>query len=254
MNQRSPLFSLAASLPRLRSKLLGTALAIALSSTAVDAAQYVDIFDREELGPDWTHFVPSIPPPSILYPYGIYLAGPADYGRSLSGYTGVTLTDQFEVALVAQVHINLGGVAFNIQDADNFYALRAWWDQSEGNTLVQLFKRVDGVDTGLASVRGAAISPDQYYWFSVSTTGDGMLNYAVTELGGGVIGSGSYEDTLDPLSGGYAGILVDGNYLAASYFSVLTNSTIPEPSSVVLLISAGGLLMFSLTRSRKPLV
>lgn len=222
------------------------AVSVALSSASAEAQLYVDVFDRETLGPDWAQFIEVTPTPDIFYPYNRYLVNTPTPGRSLVGYTGVELPEEFGVSLTAQIHISLAGMAFNIQDADNFYAVRAWIDVTNDRTLVQLLKTVDGVDNGLASFYTEMISTDLLYEFSVSSTGNGAFEYSLSDLDGNLLGASSFVDSINPFTGGYGGILVDGQFLVATKFVV-----VPEPSSVVLLTAAGGLAAFSLRRSRK---
>jgi DNA-binding XRE family transcriptional regulator len=98
------------------------------------------------------------------------------------------------------------GVAFNIQDENNFYALRI----KTGSTQAQLVKVVSGtisnVEAGNASMVSNTVA-GQIYTFTISCDQAGTFEYMITEKGSStVLNQIGFSASTVVFDGGYAGL------------------------------------------------
>lgn len=218
-------------------------LAIALTLTAAslpEAKAYYDDFDRAELGPNWSELISSIQPTIgnsyLLSPTEPVFRAPFNAWSNvvaLTQFNEFELTPSFEIQSQIVLGWSTGGVAFNIQDADNFYFL---YTNTDGSfTRFGFGQYVNGVSselTGNYFVGDGGL--DSLIEYSVSTTGGGEFTGVIRDLNGDTLGSIDYTFS-DYVGGGYSGFYVRGSILEAANFQV-----IPEPSTAVLLLSSFG--------------
>ncbi len=158
---------------------------------------------------------------------------------SILEYTGLTMPGQYSIASDVSLDASgyLNGLAFNIQNVTNYYALRF---MANGDTtgFLQLLKYVDGTPSVLASTASfAGISPLVWYRATVFSSSPGSFTYEISN-GSTTLLAGSATDLGTPFTGGYGGLYtgsIGGNF---DNFEI---NVIPEPSMLSLIILGAAL-------------
>lgn len=153
-------------------------------------------------------------------------------GDSLAEYAGTSVgtnpfSVQAEVAITASDN-QFVGLAFNIQDASNYYAVR--WETNSGG-YYQILGGPTLWVTGYATYTAGSL---------MKVTGDGAGNFQLTLGGAGPI---SFSDPA--FSGGGLGLYVSANPRGGVSFDNFsaTYTPVPEPS-LMALIGLGGLWLW----------
>jgi hypothetical protein len=137
------------------------------------------------------------------------------------------------------------GLAFNFQNANNFYYARLVSSTAAGanNGALQFGQMVAGVGTTFAgNVTGLNVATGVVYNVTVSSSTPGSFTYGLT--GGTLNLSGSFSDAVagGDFSDGYVGlyqITSNGN----TQFDNLSITVIPEPATLGLFVISSGLLL-----------
>jgi hypothetical protein len=132
----------------------------------------------------------------------------------------------------------LYGLAFNFIDADNFYAARI----NTANDNLQFIQVVNGNVSQFATADlDATPTASTSYTLSITSSSPGSFDYTV--VGTGINSAGTVNDASVDFQGGTAGFY-QNNTNVTPRFDNLTITTIPEPASLVLVLSG---LALSLT-------
>jgi len=134
------------------------------------------------------------------------------------------------------------GLAFNFQDATNFYWARlvSQTAADAGNGVLQFGQMLDGTATSFTGVNVPSLNVETgvAYTLSVSSSTAGAFTYGLT--GGTLNLSGSFSDNIGGVdfSDGYVGLyqnVANGN----TQFDDLSITVVPEPTTASLLILCG---------------
>lgn len=159
-----------------------------------------------------------------------------------SGGAGDSWSMSFDVTLRGAG--TWGGIAFNVQDANNYYGIRF----KAGDTSGGLVRVVNGSIANVKALTASATVTAGVAWtFSVSSTDAYAFTYSVTSLDGlTTLVSGSATDALNNFDGGGGGIYYNhalSSQLPDVYADNFSVEVIPEPATFGLLgLSALGLL------------
>jgi|GEM_PF-6168589 len=100
---------------------------------------------------------------------------------------------------------NLVGVAFHVQDVDNYYAFRFNTSGEEG--WAQLVRVVGGKAQQLAMKKhGGAIKENEFYTVKVSSSSPFVFNWSVTDSQGSIVLEGTSKDMLKTYTDGTTGL------------------------------------------------
>lgn len=115
---------------------------------------------------------------------------------------------------------HFAGVAFNIQDAKNFYVFRINSGEKSGNGLYQVLKMVDGKWKGLKSSQFDAIKGGICYTLTVQANDSGVFSVSIKNGDEVVMKPEDVKDATGKVySGGNAGI-----YMAAAECKIMNFS------------------------------
>lgn len=231
-------------------KKIGIGLCIlAVTALSASAALFTDNFDRVNtasgLGGDWTS-------DSLYY---------IDNNEAETRYTSNTTVKDVawntaastvsgagtNFTLSADVRCSSGGrligIAFNVQDESNYYALLA----SMGTTTYRIAQMSSGTISWLVNKTDAAsaFAAGTDYAMTVTSETVGTYSFAITEAGSLTVlnPTTSVTDGTAPFTGGYAGLFSDGNIGTFNYdnFSL---EVIPEPATLGLISLTGAGMIF----------
>ena len=188
-------------------------------------------------------------------------AGGAVGNHRVLSYQGFEAENTGGRSFETSVEITLGvynqlinsGLAFNFQDANNFYYARlvSQTAAEAGNGILQFGQIVAGTGTSFAgNITGLNVETGVAYTLTVSSSAAGSFSYGLT--GGTLNLSGNFSDNVGGIdfSDGYVGLyqsISNGN----TQFDNFSISVIPEPASaasVVILICLFAALIY---RQRK---
>jgi len=175
--------------------------------------------------------------------------GTAGNHRILS-YQGFEAENTGGNSFAASIVLTLGvynqtinpGLAFNFQDASNFYYARVASQTAAGagNGILQFGQIVGGTATSFTGVNvtGLNIETAIAYTLTIGSSAAGSFTYGLT--GGTLNLSGSFSDNIGGVdfSDGYVGLyqnISNGN----TQFDDLSINVVPEPTTVSLLILSG---------------
>jgi len=218
-----------------------------IESGTAGAASFVDNFNRSDgnLGADWTNYGgnPQITSNVVV---GALLPDAIGSNAVISAYTaaGSVLDNDFTITsdLWATTNAPYVGLAWHVEDADNFYWFRTFLGKSNNNNIIA--KVVGGSQTilTLTSSSGdmsALLVNDST---TVTLTGTTAGDYTITLTDGVTSWSAAFSDIT--LSGGHAGYYAFGNATSVQAFHAddFTLTIVPEPATVALL-GIGGLIV-----------
>jgi len=143
-----------------------------------------------------------------------------------------------------------GGIAWNYQNADNFYCLR----YKNTTDDYQLLTMRNGGWANVSSGKASAIFADSaFYSFEITSANAYEFAYSIKErTSGTLVASGTYTPAGSDFNGGYAGIFqtsTGGAHTATDNFSL---EVIPEPATLGMVAILGGAILF--IRKRFPMV
>ena len=135
-----------------------------------------------------------------------------------------------------------GGVAWNYQDANNFYCLR----YKNTTDDYQLLTMRNGSWANVSSGNASAIFADSaLYTFEVASSNPYEFTYSITERNSGsVVASGTYNPAGNDFSGGYAGIYQSNTGGAHTVTDNFSLEVIPEPATLGLMGVVGAVGFF----------
>lgn len=138
-------------------------------------------------------------------------------------YQGVKLEDKFTVSAKVKVEGVAGahfvGIAFNIQDANNFYVFRV--NSSISNNIYQVLKRVNGKWKDLKTTQFSGIKDGTCYTLVVQVKEAGSFIISIKDEEGVVLKPEEVSDNSESkYTGGYAGIYIGSNQCYAMNFSI----------------------------------
>lgn len=189
-------------------------------------------------------------PSGIDMNYMIYNTDLATGAGTLEDGVGWTLTADVRTKIAG----TYAGVAFNVQDQDNLYALRI----KTGTTQAQVVKVVNGsvsnVESGSTSMTANSVA-GQIYTFTISCDESGTFDYTITEKDSSTVLNQITSSTSTVVfDGGFGGLyLWHGELAGNSPEAVYDNfnlEVIPEPATISLL-GVSALVMFLLRRVRR---
>ena len=230
-------------------KRIWVGIVLAITGVGMTQAGLIDNFDRANtasvLGGSWTS--------DSLY----YIDNNGAETRYTSNTTvkdvawntaaGTVSGDGTNFTLSADVRCSSGGrligIAFNVQDESNYYALLA----SMGTTTYRIAQMSSGTISWLVNKADAASTFDPGTDYTMTVTSDAVGTYAltITETGSLTVlnPTTSFTDGTTPFTGGYGGLFSDGNIGTFNYdnFSL---QVIPEPATLgMIAISMFGLFL-----------
>lgn len=143
--------------------------------------------------------------------------------------------------LSADVRCSTGGrmigIAFNVQDEDNYYALLV----SLGSTSYRIARMSGGTMSWLVNQTDASstFAPGTDYTMTVTSDAVGTYAFTITEAGSSVVlnPTSTVTDETSPFTGGYAGLFSDGNGGTFNYDHFQLAISDPEPTTTELYAS-----------------
>ncbi len=152
----------------------------------------------------------------------------------------------FDLSVDVSVHSGgrLTGVAFNVQNATNYYFVGI----VIGGSAYRFYEVVDGTGTQLFAGNASVVFSDRNktnYTINVTSDTEGSYDFFITEKGQSTVLNSitNYTVSGTALSGGYAGLYTHGNSSEFRYdnFSL---ETIPEPATLGMVgLAAAGIIM-----------
>jgi hypothetical protein len=129
-----------------------------------------------------------------------------------------------DVRLDGENNTAFAGVAFNVQDADNYYAFRFRVGDAGQNNLIQIVKVVDGKASGAGLNRPLADHPlaaETFYRLEVASTKPHVFDWKISAPGasGPEIVSGTTTDRAGTFRGGDRGLYSSTSIGAFDNFS-----------------------------------
>lgn len=130
-----------------------------------------------------------------------------------------------------------GGIAWNYQDKDNFYALR----YKNTTTSFQLLTRRNDGWTNVSSGNATeAFANNGYYTFEITSSNPYDFGYSITKVSDStVVASGTYNPAGSDFTGGYAGFYQSDTGGAHAKFDNFSLEVIPEPATLGLVGMVG---------------
>lgn len=118
------------------------------------------------------------------------------------------------------------GIAFNVQDEANYYALLA----IVGQSTYRVAQMSDGTLSWLVNKTDATGTFDAGADLTMTVTSDAVGTYSFTIASAGVVlnPTTSFTDTTSPFTGGYAGLFSDGNIGTFNYDDFLLRVVAPQ--------------------------
>jgi hypothetical protein len=223
------------------SKSLAVLIALAMAHNASAVVIFQDDFNRADdpaVGPSWNKLTGSGTSGTAWALSSNTVVDPGTTGTYLLEYTGFTLGADFSVSLDIRTDTTVAntfrGLAFNMQDALNYYALR-FYTNASSQGVWQLLDVAAGSPSVLANgTIGAGMNSTTFYTTTINVSSAGHIAYTIANAAtpaSFLLNSSVIDAT--PYTGGYSGMYSVTGGTFDNY--VLSASAIPEPSTWVLL-------------------
>jgi hypothetical protein len=178
-------------------------------------------------------------PSGVDMNYLIYNTGVAMTAGTAGDGTGWTLTADVRT----KIDGTYAGVAFNVQDQGNLYALRIKTNTQQAQVVKVVNGSISSVEAGSTSMVANTVA-GQMYTFTISCDEAGTIDYTITEKGSSTVLNRITSSTSTVVfDGGYGGLyLWHGESASNSPEAVYDNfsvEVIPEPATAGLFAFAG---------------